>query len=209
MTNELNPLWQMFGERSDEWTLISVGASGNDTAEQQLAYANENDFGWKFVFDAENTAFDGYGVRVIPTMVRIDPQGIIQGLDHHGQGLEMARVLDPSVTHLAPRRDDVGESAQPFPAADASTQLAQGGEAVFTFTAGEAGSHAFETSGEIDTILQVFAQDGEMIGENDDAKAGTLLSRLSLDLEAGQTCYVLVKEFSGQAGEFGITAATP
>jgi peroxiredoxin len=197
MARELNPLWQQFGDRDEEWTLVSVGTPWrNDAAERQKQYADQNEFDWTFVYDPTGSVAGAYGVTGIPTLALIDPQGVVIALDHHGVAPRVVEVLG---------RPAVGESAQPFPGSGSvESQLEQGSEIVYSFTAQEAGQHVFETTGELDTTLEVLTDAGRVLGENDDADANTLNSRVEVDLEAGQGCFVAVKGYAGQGGTFGL-----
>ncbi len=220
MQRELNPLHQRFGDRTEEWTLISIGTPwNNDTPEAQLQFAQENSYSWQFVHDPTGSVTEAYGVQGIPTMVLINADGVVEALDHHGVGLQLAQRFDPSITTLEPPpapRTDLAGVAQPFPAeGPAQGQAPQGGEAVYQFTAGAAGRHTLQTAGvnNFDTVLTVFGEDGIGIAENDDDGV-SLNSRLEVDLAAGQTVYVVVKGYMGSPGGFSLTitpggAATP
>lgn len=206
MEHELNPMFQMLGDR-DDWQLISIGiASGGETPAGQRQFADSNSYNWQFVHDSTDEVADAYEVTGIPTMVMINPEGVIEAMDYHGVGLQLARRLDPSITALVPSRSDLAGQGTPL----ALGQQVQGtvpvqGEVVYTLTAPSAGSLLLATSGEMDTILQVFGDNGSIIAENDDVSPGVYTSEIRMDVEAGQPLHIVVSGYGGSGGDFGIT----
>ncbi len=121
MERELSPLWQRLGERTEDWTLISIG-SATEGPDTQRAFADERDYEWTFVHDPERQAFDAYGVRGIPTLVLINPKGVVEALDHHGVGLQLAQMLDPSITTLDSPPPEENQSRENTKPSEASTR---------------------------------------------------------------------------------------
>jgi hypothetical protein len=78
-----------------------------------------------------------------------------------------------------------------------------GEDKVYQFTAPVDGWYAFDTFGStFDTTLSAFTEcGGAQLACNDDA-AGTLQSRISLGLEAGQSVLLVVDSYAGDVGAF-------
>jgi peroxiredoxin len=73
MEEELAPLHARY---EDEEGFILIGISDED-APTQLPFAEEHDYHWKKVIDAESAAGQAYGVRGIPFLVLVDEEGTI------------------------------------------------------------------------------------------------------------------------------------
>lgn len=74
------------------------------------------------------------------------------------------------------------------------------GEALYRFTADQAGRYRFDTRGsDVDTVVQVLDGDcaGEELACNDDSDLGGLAAIAELDMSAGQTVVINVDSFDG------------
>ncbi len=58
------------------------------------------------------------------------------------------------------------------------------------------------TSNGLDTTIAVYSEDGQLMGENDDASASSLNSSLSLNLTAGEIVYVRVAGYGESTGDY-------
>jgi hypothetical protein len=58
------------------------------------------------------------------------------------------------------------------------------------------------TSNGLDTTIAVYSEDGQLMGENDDASASSLNSSLSLNLTAGEIVYVRVAGYGESTGNY-------
>jgi len=72
---------------------------------------------------------------------------------------------------------------------------------------GADGRYAFRasanpTSNGLDTTIAVYSEDGQLMGENDDASASSLNSSLSLNLTAGEIVYVRVAGYGESTGDY-------
>ena len=63
-------------------------------------------------------------------------------------------------------------------------------------------SSADPTSNGLDTTIAVYSEDGQLMGENDDASASSLNSSLSLNLTAGEIVYVRVAGYGESTGDY-------
>ena len=72
---------------------------------------------------------------------------------------------------------------------------------------GADGRYAFRasanpTSNGLDTTIAVYSEDGQLMGENDDASASSLNSSLSLNLTVGEIVYVRVAGYGESTGDY-------
>lgn len=74
MRSELAPLFEKYGHRAD-FEIVGIGINSRDTIERQQAYIDETGYKWTKVFDTDNRVTAAYGVRAIPYLVLLDPQG--------------------------------------------------------------------------------------------------------------------------------------
>ncbi|MCY2941241.1 MAG: PPC domain-containing protein, partial [Planctomycetota bacterium] len=58
------------------------------------------------------------------------------------------------------------------------------------------------TSNGLDTTIAVYSENGQLLGENDDASASSLNSSLSLNLNAGEIVYVRVAGYGQSTGDY-------
>lgn len=75
MKTELAPLDKEW--RDDErFELVSVGTNWRrDTAEKQAKFAKKHDYRWTKVYDPDGRVTASYGVKGIPTLTFIGPDG--------------------------------------------------------------------------------------------------------------------------------------
>ena len=210
MANTLSPLHKGYkgvkiteGDKRFEWVLVSIGTDWNgETAAKQRKFAEEKEYGWTFVFDGDGSITEKYEVTGIPTMVVIDPEGKVQAYGHGEAAAAFAKKVVPQI--------DRKETATTIDAGEhtGSSPLFQ--EAPYVFTAGAAGTYEFKTTGDADSVLQVFSDDAEtVLGENDDYEDGNYSSRVTLELKKGQKVYVSVSGFGGAAIDFGLVITAP
>ena len=75
MKNALAPLDKEWGD-DKRFELVSVGTNWNrDTAEKQAEFAKKNGYRWTKVYDSDGRVTASYGVRGIPTLTFIGPDG--------------------------------------------------------------------------------------------------------------------------------------
>ncbi len=75
MKKELAPLHKAWGG-DKRFELVSVGTNWRgDTAQKQADFAKKNGYRWTKVYDADGRVTASYGVRGIPTLTFIDPDG--------------------------------------------------------------------------------------------------------------------------------------
>jgi thiol-disulfide isomerase/thioredoxin len=77
MKNELAPLHEKWAE-DDRFVLISIGTNWRkETAEKQAEYIRTTGYRWTMLRDGDGTVTTDYGVRGIPTLTFIGPDGKI------------------------------------------------------------------------------------------------------------------------------------
>jgi thiol-disulfide isomerase/thioredoxin len=97
MRKELEPLHRVWAD-DKRFELVSVGTNWrNDTAEKQAAFAKQNKYHWTKVFDADGFVTARYGVRGIPTLTLIDPEGNVIA---HGSAIEVMQKVRETLTEL-------------------------------------------------------------------------------------------------------------
>lgn len=74
MSGGLTDLQNKYGA-NEKFVLLSVGLNARDTIEKQRDKAKANGWSWAKVFDTYNHAQTMYGVRGIPQVVLVDPEG--------------------------------------------------------------------------------------------------------------------------------------
>lgn len=93
MANTLAPLFEKYGER-DDFAMVSVGLNARDTAEKQLAYADEQGYHWTKLFDTDNTVQKLYNIKAIPTLLLIDTDGKILAVGTSGVASTIESMLN-------------------------------------------------------------------------------------------------------------------
>ncbi|MCR4315902.1 MAG: TlpA family protein disulfide reductase [Planctomycetes bacterium] len=209
MAGALNPLFQEFGER-DDWQLVSVGTNWRgDTAEKQLGVIDRERYNWLFLNDGSNEIAQTYQVTFIPTLVLIDPEGVIveksADTDRSHVALDaLLKILAPErdfrVDPLIPRRDDLADVAIDYDLSDTELAIDANEEAVFAIRDFEGGRLIIETSGSLDTVLSLYDSNGRQVAENDDVARGDTNSRIAALGRAGEDYYFVVEGFDGEAG---------
>lgn len=92
MQRELAPIHEKWGKDS-RFAIVGVGTNwSNDTAEKQAEFAKANNYHWTKVFDADGSVTAKYGVRGIPTLTLIGPDGKV--IAHGYSGEVMPKVKE-------------------------------------------------------------------------------------------------------------------
>lgn len=116
MQRELAPLYEKYGARSD-FEIVGIGLSSRDSIERQKAYVDQQGFRWTKLFDEGNAVASAYGVRAIPFLVLIDPNGnvVVAGNGTIGR---IKNILDEQLKKPAPQQpsqqDDGGDTYEDF-----------------------------------------------------------------------------------------------
>lgn len=77
MQRELQPLHQKYGQ-DERFMLVGVGLPWNgETAAKEKAFAEQQGYHWRKVFDASGAAGQAYGVEGIPFLALVDEEGKI------------------------------------------------------------------------------------------------------------------------------------
>ncbi len=216
MADELGPLWNARGDRTDTWVLISVGVPwGEEGPELQRRFADDNSYGWTFVYDPSGSATQAYRVQGIPTIAVIDPQGKLVSTGHSVPAalwelLEYSKEQAERDAQERRAREIRAHfaRAQPMTGMSVSGSFEPGEPSVFRIQVPTEASVVLRAlSDDADTVLVIADEQGHILGENDDDPAGGgTNSRVDLRLvPAGTVLYALVSEFSGDEGEFDLT----
>jgi len=77
---EMPDLESVYGERRDEgFVVLAVNATAGDTVEAAEAFFAEKDLTFPLLLDPESVVSEAYQVRLLPTSILIDQEGIVQG----------------------------------------------------------------------------------------------------------------------------------
>ena len=204
MANELAPLWNARGDRTDTWTMISIGTNwGDETPAQQRQFADDHSYNWTFLFDTSGETTSAYAVEGIPTIVLIDRDGKVMSYGHHvPKQLYVILEFDPEEAARAQLLELI-EGALAFEGERAEGQLEAGKAAVYRVSTDKDCSMVCRAiSDEIDMVLTVVDANGTVRGENDDDGESTnSLVEIPL-VRSGTVLYLIVREYSGQPGPF-------
>ena len=102
MKAQLAPLHEQWQD-DERFELVSVGTNWRgDTAEKQADFARKYGYHWTKVYDPDGLVTAGYGVRAIPTLTFIDPDGNVIA---HGRASEVMPKVRETLGQLedAPR----------------------------------------------------------------------------------------------------------
>lgn len=101
MKNELAPLDKEWGD-DKRFELVSVGTNWNrDTAEKQAEFAKKNGYRWTKVYDSDGRVTATYGVRGIPTLTFIGPDGKVIA---HGNARNVMPKVKEKLAELKEQR---------------------------------------------------------------------------------------------------------
>ena len=62
--------------------MLAVAVNFRETRDQVVQFANDNELPYTVLWDADNSVSEHYGVQGIPTVLLIDPQGVIRYRSH-------------------------------------------------------------------------------------------------------------------------------
>jgi thiol-disulfide isomerase/thioredoxin len=97
MKNELAPLHKEWSG-DDRFVLVSVGTNWRrESAKTQAEFADKNDYRWTMVYDGDGRVTANYGVRGIPTLTFIGPDGKVIA---HGYSRQVMPKVTETLTKL-------------------------------------------------------------------------------------------------------------
>ncbi len=101
MQRELAPLDKVWGD-DERFELVSVGTNWRkDTAERQARFAKKQDYRWTKVYDADGRVTASYGVKGIPTLTFIGPDGKVIA---HGSTAQVMPKVKAKLAELKKQR---------------------------------------------------------------------------------------------------------
>lgn len=202
MDGELRVLWEEYGERSEDWALLSVGmVDSKSTVEGQRDLVQKRGWGWSFVTDNHHVAKQLFSITSLPTLILVDPQGKMVARGHSEVALMLASILDPGRRNLHKKRPDLASVALPLPQDQpVVTNCSKGQEHVYEIDLPMEANLLIRTeSYNIPVIATLYSGEGAWLGENISSSSG----RQFVDDKSGEKRMRWTSEFTASVPAAG------